>query len=259
MQLAVTSLIPIRMQPQQGWGVWPGTAVDARVTYMESLISNSHPFKKHLWPGGFGGCPKLMYKPLKEQPEPRRHVLKPTKTIIKPSSSRKQRRISNYFPRTASNPSNTNDQIIGLLTTVSSQVSKLQKDFKAMRQLIKRKKTRSHNTRTTFHRVISCDRKDNLQSRGCQTENEEQITEAKAPTTVPFLSLLSLTTKYAITHNESNYYRPLVGISYTYGGRPDSLQLTCYQPIRSSAIRHTRTQIPRPHEPCTHRPGTNGH
>ncbi|KAJ4875902.1 ULP_PROTEASE domain-containing protein [Raphanus sativus] len=181
--LAVTSLIPIRMQPQHEWGVWPEAAVDARVTYMESLISNNHLFKKHLWPGGFRGCPKLMYKPPKEQPEPRRHVLKPTKTIIKPSSSRKQRRISNYFSRTASNPSNTNDQIIGLLTTVSSQVSKLRKDFKAMRQLIKRRKTRSHSTRTAFHTVISSDCKANLESRGCQTENEEQTTEAKAPTT----------------------------------------------------------------------------
>ncbi|KAJ4906091.1 ULP_PROTEASE domain-containing protein [Raphanus sativus] len=168
------------MQPQQGWGVWPDVAVDDRVTYMESLIANNHPFKKHLWPGGFRGCTKLIYKPSKEQPAPRRHVLKPTKTINKPPSSRKQRRISNYFPKTASNPI-TNDPIVRLLTKVSSQVSKLWKDFKAM---IKRRKTRNHSRRTAFHTLISADRQANLQSRGCQTDKEDHTTEAQAPTTV---------------------------------------------------------------------------
>ncbi|WZZ58945.1 hypothetical protein YC2023_059052 [Brassica napus] len=75
------------------------------------------------------------------------------KTLKKPSSSRKQKRINNYFPRTGSTR-NSNDQVFQMLTKVSTQVSKLRKENKVLRQLIKRRKSRTHSKRSAFHSLI---------------------------------------------------------------------------------------------------------
>ncbi|KAL0814521.1 hypothetical protein Bca101_070964 [Brassica carinata] len=88
--LAVTSLIQIQSQTQPGWGVWTDVVADERVTYMENLIANHYPFKKHLWPGGDRSGPILIFVPHEEQPAPNRNALKPRKTLKKPSSSRFQ-------------------------------------------------------------------------------------------------------------------------------------------------------------------------
>ncbi|KAG2269408.1 hypothetical protein Bca52824_063963 [Brassica carinata] len=174
--LAVTSLIQIQSQTQPGWGVWTDVVADERVTYMENLIANHYPFKKHLWPGGDRSGPILIFVPHEEQPAPNRNALKPRKTLKKPSSSRKQRRINNYFPRTGSTR-NSNDQVFQMLTKVSTQVSKLRKENKVLRQLIKRRKSRTHNKRSAFHSVICCSKKAHLSHRGCQTDPMVQTTD----------------------------------------------------------------------------------
>ncbi|WZY92960.1 hypothetical protein YC2023_065289 [Brassica napus] len=178
--LAVTSLIPIQSQPQAGWGVWHDVVADERLTYMENLIANHHPFKKHLWPGGDTSTPILIHKPPLEEPETRRQVsknaLRPRKPLNKPPPCRKQRRISNYFLRTGST-SNSNDQMMEMLSKVSSEVSKLRKEFRLMRQLNKRKKSRTHSKRSAFHSLIGSPHKPQLSHRGCQTDPTEHSTD----------------------------------------------------------------------------------
>lgn len=175
----MTSLVPIQSQPEPGWGKWTDVPADERVTYMESLIASNHHFKKHLWPGGDRSGPILIYKPPKEEPELKRHVLKPRKTLNKPPSSCKQRRISSYFNRTAST-TNPNDKILEMLSTVATQVFKLRKDHKALRQLLKRRKSRTHSRRTAFHTAISGRKKANLAHIGCQTNTLHQNLEDPA-------------------------------------------------------------------------------
>ncbi|KAH0856809.1 hypothetical protein HID58_085070 [Brassica napus] len=178
--LAVTSLIPIQSQPQPGWGVLHDVVADKRLTYMENLIANHHPFKKHLWPGGDTSTPILIHKPPLEEPETRRQVsknaLRPRKPLNKPPPCRKQRRISNYFLRTGST-SNSNDQMMEMLSKVSSEVSKLRKEFRLMRQLNKRKKSRTHSKRSAFHSLIGSPHKPQLSHRGCQTDPTEHSTD----------------------------------------------------------------------------------
>ncbi|CAN6971903.1 unnamed protein product [Brassica rapa subsp. trilocularis] len=186
--LAVTSLIPIQSQPQPGWRVWHDVVADERLTYMENLIANHHPFKKHLWPGGDTSTPILIHKPPLEEPETRRQVsknaLRPRKPLNKPPPCRKQRRISNYFLRTGST-SNSNDQMMEMLSKVSSEVSKLRKEFRLMRQLNKRKKSRTHSKRSAFHSLIGSPHKPQLSHRGCQTDPTEHSTDDVPNETFP--------------------------------------------------------------------------
>ena len=162
---------------------------------MENLIANHYPFRKHLWPGGDRSGPILIYVPHEEQPAPNRNALKPRKTLKKPSSSRKQRRINNYFPRTGSTR-NSNDQVFQMLTKVSTQVSKLRKENKVLRQLIKRRKSRTHNKRSAFHSVICCSKKAHLSHRGCQTDPMVQTTDVPPNKTVQFINFLQIHKKY---------------------------------------------------------------
>ncbi|CAH8373149.1 unnamed protein product [Eruca vesicaria subsp. sativa] len=66
-----------------------------------------------------------------------------------------------------------------MLSTVSIQLCKLRKEYKSLRHLIKRRKSRTHSRRTTFHTVISS-RKANLQSKGCQTDKIASTNEDPA-------------------------------------------------------------------------------
>ena len=190
MQLAVTSLIPIQSQPQSGWEVWPDVVADEHLTYMENLIENHHQFKKHLWPGGDTSTPILIYKPPEEEQETRRqaskNALRPRKPLNKPPLCRNQRRISNCFLITGST-SNSNDQMMEMLSNLSTQVSKLQKETKLIRQLIKRTKSRTHSKRSAFHSLIGGSHKRQFSHRGCQTDPTEQSTEEVPNKTVPFL------------------------------------------------------------------------
>lgn len=186
MQLQVTSLIEVQRKTEPGWGVFQEVVADERVKYMENLLASDHTFKKHLWPGGSKAVPFRVHKPPVKDEAPKRNVLKPRKTIKRPPSSCKQRRISSYFSRTASS-SNPNEQILELLTEVCTHVQKIRKENKVMRQLIKRRKSRSHSKRSAFHSVISASEKSRPSHRSCRTDPTELTTDAPAQKMVQFL------------------------------------------------------------------------
>lgn len=197
---------------------------------MEDLIAKHHPFKKHLWPGG-KKLPKLVYQPPEEEPESKRNHIKPRRTLKKPQSSRKQRRISNYFKRTVP-ASSTNEQVLELLTEVSSHVAKLREENRELRHLIKRTKFRRHSRRSSFHAVICPPKKKALLSHiGCQTDPPEN--------TVQLSNCISFTDS---TLNSFLTFTSSVGSDTNGGRRASSLQLPCRQPICSSALRPTFKQ-----------------
>ncbi|KAL0837078.1 hypothetical protein Bca101_088968 [Brassica carinata] len=139
--LQVTSLIPIHIQPQPGWGVWPDVSNDDHVSYMEQLIADHRPFTKDLWHGGVTSEPfittttndedQLKAKKTKPEAPPKnaykpkpltKKVLKARKTSKKKDTVHKQRRISCYFHAAA--PSSTSeDKILELLSAISDQRS----------------------------------------------------------------------------------------------------------------------------------------
>ncbi|CAN6968866.1 unnamed protein product [Brassica oleracea var. botrytis] len=190
--LQVTSLIPIHSQPQPGWGVWPDVSNDDHVSYMEQLIADHRPFTKDLWHGGVTSEPfittttndedQLKAKKTKPEAPPKnaykpkpltKKVLKARKTSKKKDTVRKQRRISSYFYAAA--PSSTSeDKILELFSAISDQVSKLQKESKLLRKLLKRKKTTTSLKRSTFNTLLGegLVKKGNtaLAHKGCQTE-----------------------------------------------------------------------------------------
>ncbi|CAN6906157.1 unnamed protein product [Brassica oleracea] len=190
--LQVTSLIPIHSQPQPGWGVWPDVSNDDRVSYMEQIIADHRPFTKDLRHGGVTSEPFITTttndedqpKAKKTKPEappknaykPKpltKKVLKARKTSKKKDTVRKQRRISSYFHAAA--PSSTSeDKILELLSAISDQVSKLQKESKLLRKLLKSKKTTTSLKRSAFNTLLGegLVKKGNtaLAHKGCQTE-----------------------------------------------------------------------------------------
>ncbi|KAH0869120.1 hypothetical protein HID58_076142 [Brassica napus] len=190
--LQVTSLIPIHSQPQPGWGAWPDVSNDDRVSYMEQLIADHRPFTKDLWHGGVTSEPFITTttndedqpKAKKTKPEappknaykPKtltKKVLKARKTSKKKDTVRKQRRISCYFHSAA--PSSTSeDKILELLSAISDQVSKLQKESKLLRKLLKHKKTTTSLKRSAFNTLLGegLVKKGNtsVAHKGCQTE-----------------------------------------------------------------------------------------
>ncbi|CAN7076719.1 unnamed protein product [Brassica oleracea var. botrytis] len=159
--LQVTSLIPINSQPQPGWGVWP-----------DQLIADHRPFTNDLWHGGVTSEPFITTttndedqpKAKKTKPEappknaykPKpltKKVLKARKTSKKKDTVRKQRHISSYFHAAA--PSSTSeDKILELLSAISDQVSKLQKESKLLRKLLKSKKTTTSLKRSAFNTLL---------------------------------------------------------------------------------------------------------
>ncbi|XP_033145921.1 uncharacterized protein LOC103863311 [Brassica rapa] len=187
--LQVTPLIPIHSQPQPGWGVWPDVSNDDRVSYMEQLIADHRPFTKDLWHGGDTSAPLITTatndedqpksKKIKPEAPPKnakpvtKKVLKPRKTSKKKDTVRKQRRISSYF-HAASSSRISNDKILELLTAISDQVSKLQKESKLLRKLLKRKKTTTSFKRSAFNTLLGeglvKKGKTAFAHKGCQTE-----------------------------------------------------------------------------------------
>ncbi|KAH0867570.1 hypothetical protein HID58_074592 [Brassica napus] len=172
----VTSLIPINSQPQPGWGVWP----------------DHRPFTNDLWHGGVTSEPFITTttndedqpKAKKTKPEappknaykPKpltKKVLKARKTSKKKDTVRKQRHIGSYFHAAA--PSSTSeDKILELLSAILDQVSKLQKESKLLRKLLKSKKTTTSLKRSAFNTLLGegLVKKGNtaLAHKGCQTE-----------------------------------------------------------------------------------------
>ncbi|KAG2248954.1 hypothetical protein Bca52824_088582 [Brassica carinata] len=179
--LQVTSLIPIHSQPQPGWGVWPDVSNDDRVSYMEKLIADHLPFTKDLWHGGITSEP-LITTLKNDEDQPKAKKTKPeappknayNKEDIKEKKTvRKQRCISSYFHAAASS-STSEDKILELLSTISDQVSKLQKESKLLHKLLKCKKTTISFKRSAFNTLLGegLVKKGNttFAHKGCQTE-----------------------------------------------------------------------------------------
>ncbi|CAN6821756.1 unnamed protein product [Brassica oleracea] len=142
-----------------------------------------------LWHGGDTSAPlittatndedQLKSKKIKPEAPPKnakpvtKKVLKPRKTAKKKDTVRKQRRISSYF-HAASSSSISNDKILELLTAISDQVSKLQKESKLLRKLLKRKKTTTSFKRSAFITLLGeglvKKGKTAFAHKGCQTE-----------------------------------------------------------------------------------------
>ncbi|CAH8320475.1 unnamed protein product [Eruca vesicaria subsp. sativa] len=172
--LAVTLLILIERKPQLEWEVWPDVCDDDSVLYMEKLISDHHPFDKHIWPGGDTSehitiLPSVVAKPaIRERSlkcksssskarKPRKsssQTQKPKKSSRKVSSSHKQRRISNYFPPVGS-AGNSKDEVLEILSKMSAKLSNLEKQSKKLRLLIKRKKALTTIKRYSFHSLLA--------------------------------------------------------------------------------------------------------
>ncbi|KAJ4885452.1 ULP_PROTEASE domain-containing protein [Raphanus sativus] len=201
--LEVTSLIPIHSKPEHGWGVWPDVSNDERVAYMEQLIADHIPFKKHLWHGGDTsepfitpeseedgpiidvdpGEPKVVFKRNNKLRPPPKEALKPKKSAKRPppkETARKQRRISRYF-QAASSSSGDNERILELLTAITTQLSTMQKEHKEFRQLIKRKRNPICHKRSGFNTLHRRSKKPVKVNRGCQSEP----TPNSAPQTEP--------------------------------------------------------------------------
>ncbi|KAL0688383.1 hypothetical protein Bca4012_088060 [Brassica carinata] len=156
---------------------------------MEQLIADHRPFTKDLWHGGDTSAPLITTatndedqpksKKIKPEAPPKnakpvtKKVLKPRKTAKKKDTVRKQRRISSYF-HAASSSSISNDKILELLTAISDQVSKLQKESKLLRKLLKRKKTTTLFKRSAFITLLGeglvKKGKTAFAHKGCQTE-----------------------------------------------------------------------------------------
>ncbi|CAH8340705.1 unnamed protein product [Eruca vesicaria subsp. sativa] len=182
--LEVTSLIPIHRKPESGWGVWPDLCHDERVLYMEQLISDHQPFHKHMWPGGDTSAPsKCKLSPSKEMKprksesksspskamktrKPESKSLKPRKSSRNVPSTRKQRRISNYFPHVGL-AGNLNDEVLKLLSEMSAKLSNLESESKQLRK-------NHHQTHTACQTEASPQTFD----KGCQTES---LTENVSP------------------------------------------------------------------------------
>ncbi|KAG5398122.1 hypothetical protein IGI04_019936 [Brassica rapa subsp. trilocularis] len=156
---------------------------------MEQLIADHRPFTKDLWHGGDTSAPLITTatndedqpksKKIKPEAPPKnakpvtKKVLKPRKTSKKKDTVRKQRRISSYF-HAASSSRISNDKILELLTAISDQVSKLQKESKLLRKLLKRKKTTTSFKRSAFNTLLGeglvKKGKTAFAHKGCQTE-----------------------------------------------------------------------------------------
>ncbi|KAG2311239.1 hypothetical protein Bca52824_022796 [Brassica carinata] len=177
-ELEVSSLIPIHSQPQPGWKVWPDVCNDDRVSYMEQRIADNYPFEKHHWHGGDTSVPivyeetseeensqklKAPHKPapnktIMSKPVPREAPKKSLKQQKKTGTTRKQRRISNYF-HAATSSSNSNDKILELLSGILDKVSYIAEESKLLRKMLKRKKSSSSLKRSAFNILLDRSKK----------------------------------------------------------------------------------------------------
>ncbi|KAH0934599.1 hypothetical protein HID58_011716 [Brassica napus] len=141
MQLSVTSLIPLSPNAPS----WGGETYDERVCYMENLIACGNKFKPTDWPGGDTSNPEFFFSPAvqtvhRKQTVPRKHALKVNKAPTKgPSSSRKQRRISNYFKSDAAAGAPTNEWLAAKIREHDSLLAQLQSDNRRLKLKLKKR------------------------------------------------------------------------------------------------------------------------
>ncbi|KAF3602621.1 hypothetical protein F2Q69_00035824 [Brassica cretica] len=155
----VTSLIPIHSQPQPGWGVWPDVSNDDRVSYMEQLIADHRPFTKDLWHVGVTSEP-LITTLTNDEDQPK---AKKTKPEAPPKNAYKSKPVTKKVLK-ARKTSKKKDTVL----------SRLQKESKLLRKLLKRKKTTTSFKRSAFNTLLGegLVKKGNtaFEHKGCQTE-----------------------------------------------------------------------------------------
>ncbi|CAN6817454.1 unnamed protein product [Brassica oleracea] len=161
--LSVT-IIPIERQTDPGWGVWPDIVNDERLAYMEELIADKRPFKKWMWPGGDTSLPLIPPPTVEEKPVHKKALkskhtgknkpLQPNWSTRKTSTVRKQRRISNYFVRNRSTSSKSHEQLLEIITELSSQVTDVQAEKKRLLEMIEKLKQRPHTKHSSITSLL---------------------------------------------------------------------------------------------------------
>ncbi|WZY88576.1 hypothetical protein YC2023_045311 [Brassica napus] len=141
MQLSVTSLIPLSPNAPS----WGGETYDERVCYMENLIASGNKFKPTDWPGGDTSNPEFVFSPAvqtvhRKQTVPKKHALKVNKAPTKgASSSRKQRRISNYFKSDVAAGAPTNEWLAAKIREHDGLLAQLQSDNRRLKLKLKKR------------------------------------------------------------------------------------------------------------------------
>nr|VDD11829.1 unnamed protein product [Brassica rapa] len=140
-QLSVTSLIPLSPNAPS----WGGETYDERVCYMENLIASGNKFKPTDWPGGDTSNPEFVFSPAvqtvhRKQTVPKKHALKVNKAPTKgASSSRKQRRISNYFKSDVAAGAPTNEWLAAKIREHDDLLAQLQSDNRRLKLKLKKR------------------------------------------------------------------------------------------------------------------------
>ncbi|CAF2131399.1 unnamed protein product [Brassica napus] len=184
-------------------------------------------------------------------------VLKPRKTSKKKDTVRKQRRISSYF-HAASSSRISNDKILELLTAISDQVSKLQKESKLLRKLLKRKKTTTSFKRSAFNTLLGeglvKKGKTAFAHKGCQTEptnDNVPVSSHDVCQTGPQADISHHTPQAPM--EEDHIQSPVVSqyAAQRYGSISHSKSTTT-SPIHTSPSTPHPSTLPHPHFPHPH-------
>ncbi|KAG2247735.1 hypothetical protein Bca52824_087363 [Brassica carinata] len=154
--------------------LWPDVSNDDRVSYMEQLIADHRPFTKDLWHVGVTSEP-LITTLTNDEDQPK---AKKTKPEAPPKNAYKSKPVTKKVlkARKTSKKKDTvrKRQKLELLSAISDQVSRLQKESKLLRKLLKRKKTTTSFKRSAFNTLLGegLVKKGNtaFEHKGCQTE-----------------------------------------------------------------------------------------
>ncbi|KAF3546357.1 hypothetical protein DY000_02009171 [Brassica cretica] len=151
-------------QQHPGWGVWPDIVNDERLAYMEELIADKRPFKKWMWPGGDTSLPLIPPPTVEDKPVHKKALkskhtgknkpLQPNRSTRKTSTAQKQRRISNYFVRNGSTSRKSHEQLLEIITELSSQVTDVQAEQKRLLEMIEKLKQRPHTKHSSITSLL---------------------------------------------------------------------------------------------------------
>lgn len=131
---------------------------------MEELIADKRPFKKWMWPGGDTSLPLIPPPTVEEKPVHKKALkpkhtgknkpLQPNRSTRKTSTTRKQRRISNYFVRNGSTSNKSYEELLEIITELSSQVTAVQAEQKRLLEMIEKLKQRPHTKRSPITSLL---------------------------------------------------------------------------------------------------------
>ncbi|KAF2581840.1 hypothetical protein F2Q68_00005961 [Brassica cretica] len=214
-------------QRHPGWGVWPDIVNDERLAYMEELIADKRPFKKWMWPGGDTSLPLIPPPTVEDKPVHKKALkskhtgknkpLQPNRSTRKTSTAQKQRRISNYFVRNESTSRKSHEQLLEIITELSSQVTDVQAEQKRLLEMIEKLKQRPHTKRSSITSLLP--RMKKFKNRRRQKSRSHSALE---PTDSPRNNTMSsplhhkyntpcqspILIQYAAQHHRSNLTRP---------------------------------------------------